>query len=359
MNTREPEWPEYEIGEDEEPLLNEIWDKLSETSTHEAVDVADYEDVKGRVLRKMKRRRILYFSVGSGVAAAMAGIFLLFSGENTKLQPEIYGRSHAEKKGVRNEVVLTSDNGMQTCLDSMVKIENHTGKEVALFMASGKKISVEKGRRLRVEVPAGRQFQLTLADGSEVWLNAGSSLEYPASFEGAEERRVQLEGEAFFEVRRDTVHPFYVEFGKRESIRVLGTSFNVNAYADSPVHTTTLVSGKIKYMAQEIQREVVLCPDQQVCLDCEAGGVNVSEVNAALYSVWKEGWIWFENERLENLVQRLARRYGIEMYVADRCKDYTFSGKIRYERGMDYIIKLVTETTDIVCEVENGVVRLK
>ena len=62
---------------------------------------------------------------------------------------------------------------------------------------------------------------------------------------------------------------------------------------------------------------------------------------------------------MENLVQRLARRYGIEMYVADRCKDYTFSGKIRYERGMDYIIKLVTETTDIVCEVENGVVRLK
>ena len=91
----------------------------------------------------------------------------------------------------------------------------------------------------------------------------------------------------------------------------MGTSFNVNAYADSPVHTTTLVSGKIKYMAQEIQREVVLCPDQQVSLDCEAGGVNVSEVNAALYSVWKEGWIWFENERLENLVQRLAHLPGV------------------------------------------------
>lgn len=239
MDTRESEWPEHEIGENEEPLLNEIWEKLSEISTDETVDVADYEDVKGRILRKMRMRRMLHFTVGSGVAAAIVIVFFLFSQKNAELHPEVYTRSYEEKSGLgRNEVVLTSDNGMQTNLDSMVKMEYHTGEEVDLFLASGKKISVGKERRLRVEVPAGRQFQLTLADGSEVWLNAGTVLEYPASFEGEKERRVRLEGEAFFEVERDSVHPFLVEFGKEECVRVLGTSFNVNAYMDSPVHTT-------------------------------------------------------------------------------------------------------------------------
>ena len=94
---------------------------------------------------------------------------------------------------------------------------------MALRTETGEQRSLATERKLKVEVPNGRQFRLVLDDGSEVWLNAGSKLEYPATFENASERRVRIEGEAFFEIKRDTCCPFCVELGDGECIRVLGT----------------------------------------------------------------------------------------------------------------------------------------
>lgn len=153
-------------------------------------------------------------------------------------------------------------------------------------------------------MPNGRQFRLVLDDGSEVWLNAGSKLEYPATFENASERRVRIEGEAFFEIKRDTCCPFCVELGDGECIRVLGTSFNVNAYAGNGRHVTTLVTGRIGYAASAGAEEVVLEPNQQVSRDLAAGTVAVSAVDASVYGAWKEGWLWFENESLPALAER-------------------------------------------------------
>lgn len=213
-------------------------------------------------------------------------------------------------------------------------------------------------RKLKVEVPNGRQFRLVLDDGSEVWLNAGSKLEYPATFENASERCVRIEGEAFFEIKRDTCRPFCVELGDGECIRVLGTSFNVNAYAGNGRHVTTLVTGRIGYAASAGAEEVVLEPNQQVSRDLAAGTVAVSAVDASVYGAWKEGWLWFENESLPALAERLGRIYGIRVEVAARLGEYTFSGKIRQDRGVEYILNLLSETSDVICKVENGVMRL-
>ena len=96
-----------------------------------------------------------------------------------------------------------------------------------------------------VQAPQGTNSRISLPDGSQVWLNAGSKLEYPATFENASERRVRIEGEAFFEIKRDTCCPFCVELGDGECIRVLGTSFNVNAYAGNGRHVQPIVTGRI------------------------------------------------------------------------------------------------------------------
>ncbi|MDE7373813.1 MAG: DUF4974 domain-containing protein, partial [Odoribacter sp.] len=190
-------------------------------------------------------------------------------------------------------------------------------------------------------------------------LNASSSLEYPVSFEGKAERRVKLAGEAFFEVKRDENHPFYVEVGTHESIQVLGTSFNVNAYPESEKHITTLLSGKISYVSDEKHEKIVLTPNQQVSLNCNSGQTEVAHVDASSYASWRDGWIYFEDECLETLALRLARLYGIRIKVDDRVKHYAFSGKISSDRGLDYITHLMTETTGIVCQVEDGVIILK
>ena len=178
-----------------------------------------------------------------------------------------------------------------------------------------------------------------LDDGSEVWLNAGSKLEYPATFENASERRVRIEGEAFFEIKRDTCCPFCVELGDGR-------------------HVTTLVTGRIGYAASAGAEEVVLEPNQQVSRDLAAGTVAVSAVDASVYGAWKEGWLWFENESLPALAERLGRIYGIRVEVAARLGEYTFSGKIRQDRGVEYILNLLSETSDVICKVEDGVMRL-
>ena len=209
-----------------------------------------------------------------------------------------------------------------------------------------------------VQAPQGTNSRISLPDGSQVWLNAGSKLEYPATFENASERCVRIEGEAFFEIKRDTCCPFCVELGDGECIRVLGTSFNVNAYAGNGRHVTTLVTGRIGYAASAGAEEVVLEPNQQVSRDLAAGTVAVSAVDASVYGAWKEGWLWFENESLPALAERLGRIYGIRVEVAARLGEYTFSGKIRQDRGVEYILNLLSETSDVICKVENGVMRL-
>ena len=84
----------------------------------------------------------------------------------------------------------------------------------------------------------------------------------------------------------------------------------------------------------------------------------VSAVDASVYGAWKEGWLWFENESLPALAERLGRIYGIRVEVAARLGEYTFSGKIRQDRGVEYILNLLSETSDVICKVENGVMRL-
>lgn len=360
MNINESGFPEREISEGENDLLDKIWEKLPVLTDNKEIDIAGFNDLQRRICRKIQRRRMFRLTLGSGVAAVIAISFFIFSLPDSMPQPGVYTQLHDMGVDViRDQVILTSDDGSITTLDSVARIEHQSSNDVSLLMSSGKKMAIGKERMLKIEVPVGRRFQLTLADGTEVWLNAGSSLEYPATFEGCAERRIRLQGEAFFEVKRDTNCPFCVELGKEESIWVLGTSFNVNAYSDSPIHTTTLLTGKISYKSDKKQQAVVLSPDQQVSLDCTAGIVKVNQVDAAVYAGWKEGWIYFENEKLVDLVQRLSRIYGIDIQVADRCKEYSFSGKIHFDRGIDYITRLITETTDVVCEVKEGAIALQ
>ena len=182
-------------------------------------------------------------------------------------------------------------------------------------------------------------------------------MKYPEVFTG-NERKVYLEGEAYFEVAKDKEHPFKV-MAQGVEVNVLGTHFNVNAYPESKEHVTTLLSGKISYSFHQEQEAIVLAPDQQVTLDCSKGKTEVAHVDASAFVAWKDGWIYFEDECLETLALRLSRLYGIRIEVDDRLKSCAFSGKISYERGVDYITRLMAETAGIVCQVEDGVIKLK
>lgn len=352
-----PRIPRRKIDAQEEELLDQLWQQTAGNEPQHP-DERDYADLQDRIRRRIRIKRIRGIAAASMAAAVMAAAVLLVGGPEPKA-PDAF--EQLARMGVeidRQQVVMSTDDDRRMNLEQAARLDGAQSGEVALETGN-ERIALAARQRMKIEVPAGKEFRLTLADGTEVWLNAGSTFEYPASFEGLDERKVLLTGEAFFDVQRDTCRPFRVEIPGGESIRVLGTRFNVHAYADESEHVTTLVEGRIAYRAAENADPLELTPDQQVRFDCDTEATSVREVDGEAYAAWTEGWLWFEAEPLWRLAKRFERTYGIRIVVAEALRDYTFSGKIRRERGIDYILDLLAGTTGIRCEVIDGVMHLR
>ena len=188
-----------------------------------------------------------------------------------------------------------------------------------------------------LEVPRGCEFQVLLADGTRVWLNAETRLRYPVTFAGTE-RRVELTGEAYFEVSKDATRPFIVR-ANGVDVRVLGTSFNVAAYGAEVV--TTLVEGRVAVEAGS--ERVTLEPDRQAVWDGKQ--MEVRQVDASNYGLWRKGIFYFEDRRLEEILDALARWYGVEVfYVNPETKDMRFTVEIKRYENIDAILRRIAQT---------------
>lgn len=176
-------------------------------------------------------------------------------------------------------------------------------------------------------VPVGGEFSLQLTDGTKVWLNSGSKLKYPVVFDG-DFREVEMEGEIYFEVKKKIEQPFVVHV-KDMAVTVLGTSFNISAYEHEMV--TTLITGKVSLAKGGHQIE--LYPGEQAVTLAQEQGFQVSKVKARNFALWKDGIFWFENTDLDNILNRLARWYDVEVfYTNPELKNRRFSMEMkRYE----------------------------
>ncbi|MBL4593297.1 MAG: FecR family protein [Flavobacteriales bacterium] len=191
--------------------------------------------------------------------------------------------------------------------------------------------------------PKGGNYKLTLSDGTEIWLNANSSIKYPVVFTDST-REVFLEGEAFFNVQHNG-KPFLVNT-QETNIRVLGTSFNVWAYSDESHTATTLVEGSIKLSTAKMEK--VLVPNEQARILLTETDIRVKEVNTDLYTSWMEGKIEFEAENLEAVMRRLARLYNFKYsFENEAAKDFHFTARIDNSQPISSILKMLELTTNV------------
>ena len=215
--------PHREIGKQDDELLEQLWKQLPDSQEDPFIADHGFRDLQGRIQRKLRiKRRFRILTAGSIAAALITGVLIFRTLIPSEQVPTAIAQ--LQDMGVTisdDQVILKMGNEVVMSLDSAARIELNTADDVALQTAAGKKLALASERILKLEVPAGRHFQMTLSDGTKVWLNASSTLEYPASFEGKKERRVRLTGEAFFEVSRNEKCPFYVETGNQESVQVL------------------------------------------------------------------------------------------------------------------------------------------
>jgi ferric-dicitrate binding protein FerR (iron transport regulator) len=186
-------------------------------------------------------------------------------------------------------------------------------------------------------VPAGQRVSLTLSDGTTVWLNARTRLTYPTAFVG-DQRRVSVEGEAFFEVAEDKDKPFIVSVGGME-VKVLGTTFNVYSYSDEPLSRVSLLEGSVLVRNKiSPDMEVALRPQEEVIFQNRT--MTIGKIQNNDYFLWKEGVYSFENETLNNILKKIELYYDIKIEVKDPAiLKWKYTMKFRQRDGIDEILK--------------------
>lgn len=202
--------------------------------------------------------------------------------------------------------------------------------------------------------PPGQKYSVLLPDGSTVWLNGASELEYTIPFSG-EERKIQLKGEAYFEVAKSTT-PFIVQAGTAR-IHVLGTAFNVNTYHANIVKTV-LMNGRVGIQAGNTTAPTILHPDEMAILDINTGACSVKQTDAAAWLAWKTGYFSFRSKQMELVIESIAGYYNFDKVVFKQevLKKQKISAHIDITREIDEVLKALSDAADINIYEQGGVV---
>ncbi|WP_321309536.1 FecR domain-containing protein [Marinifilum fragile] len=215
--------------------------------------------------------------------------------------------------------------------------------------------SMNKPEKLvhKLEVPKGQRSKLALADGTEVWLNSDSKLDF--SFDDDKKQRVvTLSGEAFFNVSKDKEKPFIVNV-KGQSLKVLGTVFNVRAYENEENVYTTLEEGSVEVKAAG--RAVIIEPNQQLIYSRLSNRLSLKKVDTNYYTVWREGRYVFENESFDNLIRMVERWYDVQFeYPKEFFKNMHYSGVIKRTKPVEHVLSLINHITKIKYEYKGDVI---
>lgn len=233
-------------------------------------------------------------------------------------------------------VLDSAQNGMLTQQGNAKVVKLQDGKVAYDQLAiSNKQLAIQYNT---ITTPRGGQYQLTLADGSRVWLNAASSITFPTAFTG-DTRDVNITGEAYFEVAHDASMPFHVRVNKMD-VEVLGTHFNVNAYEDEGEIKTTLLRGSVK--VHEGDNAVIISPGEQAVetgrsLDIKKG-VNVDEVVA-----WKNGFFYFNKADVKTVMRQLSRWYDVDVIYKGVIPEREFEGEMQRDLKLSQVLKLLSQ----------------
>ncbi|WP_163717534.1 FecR family protein [Mangrovibacterium lignilyticum] len=193
-----------------------------------------------------------------------------------------------------------------------------------------------------IHAPKGSRVQFTLPDGSTGYLNGGSTLTYYTNFN--KNRQLELNGEAYFEVEKDRLHPFVVQT-HMANVRVLGTKFDVRAYTEDDELLTTLVEGSVKVFNKSTNETSLLEPGQQNRIDTQDGRMSNSPVNTKFYTSWKEETLQFDNTPFNDVLKQMERWYGVDFIIEKDMKDtqnYTMTIKTESLREMLQLMALTT-----------------
>lgn len=335
--------------QEEETIANRIADRVSGTIA-EAQDTSDV-----RPLFRMRR-----FSIVAAIGIVILGLSFFFYffpptvSQNhavVQAEPDINSLGGEIRPG-SNKAVLTLADGSAIILDSAsngvlsrqgaVEIQK-LDSGLLSYVGEEKREAVSRPLFNAISTPRGGQYQVTLSDGTKVWLNAASSIRFPVNFTG-NERRVYITGEVYFEIAKDRQHPFRVELNNGENvIEVLGTHFNVNAYDDEAAVKTTLIEGKVKLTTRDHDTPSILLPGQQSETDKEGNTVIRKNADTEAAIAWIHGNFQFRSAGLKEILRQVARWYDVDIEYKEDL-DMHFTGQLPRSESVYTVFKHLSLT---------------
>lgn len=320
-----------------------------------------WEQLQAKRVRLRRRRLIRRMSASAAIVALFLGVTLfLYWQTGSKTEAGIAVPIHQIAPG-SPKARLILGGGEQI---DLVRQQGVIGDSLACIRNTGRCLTYRadsSGRKVRpvyheLIVPVCGEYQLQLSDGTRVYLNAMSKLRFPNVFEG-DAREVELEGEAYFKVTKNPERPFIVK-SANSLVYVYGTQFNVSAYPDGTTVHTTLVEGKLAVENAGRRREIK--PGEQWCYHKGSGEVTVEGVDVSLYTAWKDGRLRFNDARLEEIMQTVARWYGVEIsYQSEALKELRFGCNFNRHESIEPLLRIFETNGKINIERKGNQLKIK
>lgn len=311
----------------EDPVNKEIFNDyvLMHYAINTGLNKMDDRPLKDELVQKIKRgktkspKKLSTPKRLSRTLLKCAAVFLLFVGAYFLLDHSVDSGQKTPIKG--DQITLQLDNGEVEIIseDDLRSILDMEGSEVGF--QNGNQLNYNKGYRSgkliynQLSIPNGKKFDLVLSDGTKVFLNSGSSIKFPVQFLPGQNREVTLTGEAYFEVKKDSIDPFIVHMADLK-VRVLGTEFNLSSYPEDNQITTVLVQGSVGLYNGDVYAPATttyMKPGFRGVYDHSGGNIAIDEVDTDLYTGWKSGKLAFRGVQFKNIVKKLERIYNVSI----------------------------------------------
>lgn len=283
------------------------------------------------------------------VSAAAAAIFIIV-GIGLVLQDDSQQNKNVFRNDIpagKNSATLTLDNGKKILLSNAnsgqlaaeagILISKSADGEIVYSVKDQNKDAANKTHTL--ETANGETYKLQLPDHSEVWLNSASSIKFPASFAGSKNRKVELSGEAYFEVSKDKEHPFIVKTTQQE-VQVLGTHFNINSYGDKQNTRTTLLEGSIRITNGQNKQQLI--KPGEIATVSNSENILIAPADTKSTMAWKNGDFRFNDERIDEVMLQISRWYDIEVAYNGPISNEKFSGKISRNKNISEVLNMLS-----------------
>lgn len=318
---------------------------------------------------KQHKKKHRYYLVASYAAACVIlicviGSWFFFSSRNTlQTDSNQVAQIQIETDSIQTEVILElpSKKTMVVANKATIRLKpqgnlqiNNKNEKIATPQEDTEtKQKTEKEEMNVLKVPRGRHSSVILADGTKVWVNSGTTLRFPSTFD-EDNRTIYANGEIYLEVTKDTSRPFYVKTSRMD-VRVLGTSFNVTAYEDEGSQSVVLAEGSVEVnnLSGQVRR---IRPQEMLTLANNT--IDIVKVNTYDYISWKDGVFQFEKKKLEYVIQRLARYYNVEFDYDPRIGNYLCTGKLVLFDDIDKVLLTLKESFSVSYEINENKIKL-